>query len=482
MFTKQVSCLKQITCLLFFHCTVSIAWAGETEQFVAKLKGHYEDTLSIEAFTLKYHFLNRRYRVLNYWDFQAPNLYMSQRVVEVDLAKKHFYDNDILYYAGGRLFDRVQFQNDNESIFYEKSATSLGRMILRRDMNNFDRFKGHMLTNIDFLVVRPIFEEAHIENNMSLMRDGESDSTILVHNVAGDQVVEYKFRNNPIQLVSINHGPLNGVFYYDDYQKTRGFTFARNIVKYYDGESKPTYIKYIDHFAEIAQVEPSRLKAPDGYGPEYQRGDGILVAKEIAKDLYLVTDSSAARNSLLKITGDKIMVFGAAVSKGIAEKTLKLIGEQFPGKKVTSIHVTHPHINQVAGLNVFAEQGIEILADEYTVSGIKAYPGFADDISNFKFRIIAQGEVIAGATFYVLENMHSKRQSFVHFKDNDIIFQSNFMHIPFDNTIAKVVPSYTKTFIDFIRSEKLNFRRIVGNYRNNNISEEVVNKTYDAHL
>lgn len=482
MFAKQFTYLRKITYILLFCCMASTTRAGETEQFVAMLKAHYADTLSIEAFTLKYHFLNRRYRDLNYWNFEAPNLHMSQRVVEVDLAKKHFYDNDIVYYAGGRLFDRAQFQNDTESFFYEKSATSIGRMILRRDMNNFDRFKQHMLTNIDFLVVRPIFEEMNIEDNMSVLRDRDSDITTLVHKIADSKVIEYKFRNNPIQLASINHGPLNGIFHYDDYQITRGFSFARNIVKYYDGETKPTYVKYIDHFAVIDQVEPSKLEIPKGYGPEYQRGYDILVANEISKDLYLVTDSSASRNSLLKIKGDKIMVFGAAVSKGIAEKTLKLIGEQFPRKKVTSIYVTHPHVSQIAGLKVFAEQGIEILADEYTISGIKAYPEFADDISKFRFKAIAHGEVITGATFYVLENMHSKRQSFVHFKDKDIIFQSNFMHIPFDNTIAKVVPSYTKTFIDFIRSEKLNFSRIVGNYRNNNISVEVVNQTYDAHL
>lgn len=482
MLAKQVTHVKPITCLLLFCCSLSTAWAGETEQFVARLKAHYEDTLSIDAFTLKYHFLNRRYRGLNYWDFQAPNLHMSQRVVEVDLVKKHFYDNDILYYAGGRLFDRVQFQNDNESFFYEKSATSIGRMILRRDMENFDRFKGHMLTNVDFLVVRSIFEETNIEDNMSLVRHQESDSTTLVHNIADNKTVEYTFSNNPIQLVSINHGLLNGIFHYGDYQTTRGFTFARKIVKYYDGETKPTYIKYIDDFAEIDQVEPSRLKLPKGYGPEYKRGDGVLVTKEIAKDLHLVTDSSAARNSVLKITDDEIMVFGAAVNKGIAEKTLQLLDKQFPHKKVTAIYVTHPHVNQIAGLDVFAQRGIDILADEYTISGIKAYPGFAGSISKFKFRPITQGETIAGATFYVLENMHAKRQSFVHFKDSGIIFQSNFMHIPFDNTIAQVVPNYTKTFIDFIRSKKLNFSRIVGNNRNNNISVEVVNKTYDAHL
>ncbi len=76
--------------------------------------------------------------------------------------------------------------------------------------------------------------------------------------------------------------------------------------------------------------------------------------------------------------------------------------------------------------------------------------------------------------------MHSKRQGFVYFKDSGIIFQSHFLHIPFDNTIAKVTPNYTRTFIDFVRSKPLKFNRIVANYKNNNISVEVVSKIYDA--
>ena len=45
---------------------------------------------------------------------------------------------------------------------------------------------------------------------------------------------------------------------------------------------------------------------------------------------------------------------------------------------------------------------------------------FADDIARFKFRTIEHEQIIDGAHFYVLENMHSKRQSFVYFKDSGI--------------------------------------------------------------
>lgn len=458
-----------------FKATISKARAGETEDFVARVKEHYQKTLPINAFSMKYHFLNRRYQDHNYWDYKTPNLYMSQRVVEVDMEKKHFYDNDVVYFAGGRLYDRAQFQNDKESFFYERSATFLGKAILRQDLDSFDRFMSHIVMNIDFLAVRPLLEEVKIKKNVTLKKSKHSNTATLTHTTSDGDTVAYKFRNDPLQLVSINHSSLNGIFVYKDYQTSRDITYARKVYQYYDGETKPTYIKFNDHFDIIDEVDPARLQVPQGYGPELQEGDGILVSKEIAKNLYLVTDSSAVHNSLLKVNGDEISIFGATGTSEIAEKTIELIREQFPEKKISSVYVSHPHGHQIAGLKVFADQGVEIMADEYSIAGIKAYPNFTKDISKFKFRVIEHEQVIDGGQFYVLENMHSKRQSFVYFRESGIIFQSHFLHVPLDNTIAKVIPNYTRTFIDFIRSKNLKINRVVGNYVNNNISVEVMN-------
>ena len=468
--------------LASFITMIPAASAAEVEDYVAKLKTHYQKTLPIKAFSLNSHFTNKQYRDHNYWDYQTPNVYMSVRTTEMDLVKKHFYDNDLVYFSGGRLYDRAQFQNDKESFFYERSATTYGKAIIRNGMDRFDIIKRYMVMNIDFLAVRPVLEETNIEGNITLQQDRVSDTTTLIHKISDDNIVDYKFSNNPLQLMSINHRPLRGIFVYDDYQTTRGITYARSVNSYYNGDTEPTYIKFNDHFEIIEEVDPARLQLPEGYGPELPRGDGVLVSKEIAKDLYLVTDSSAVINSLFKVNGDEITVFGASRNPSLADKTIKLIFDQFPKKKITSVYVTHPHGHQIAGLKVFVDQGIEILADEYSIAGIKAYPRFADDISRFKFRTIEHEQNIDGAHFYVLENMHSKRQGFVYFKDSGIIFQAHFLHIPQDNTIAKVIPNYTRTFIDFVRNKQLKVNRIVGNDRNNNISIEVMNKTYDANL
>ena len=46
--------------------TPGFAWATDVEDFVARLKTHYHHTSNIQAFSLSHHYLNKRYRGLNY--------------------------------------------------------------------------------------------------------------------------------------------------------------------------------------------------------------------------------------------------------------------------------------------------------------------------------------------------------------------------------------------------------------------------------
>jgi hypothetical protein len=80
--------------------------------------------------------------------------------------------------------------------------------------------------------------------------------------------------------------------------------------------------------------------------------------------------------------------------------------------------------------------------------------------------------------FYVLDNTHAKRQSFVHFENSGIIYQADFLDVAFDNAMAEILPSYSKTFIDFIGDKELKFNRIVGHHYNNNISPKLIKKNH----
>lgn len=468
-------------CIILFTFLIPKVSAADVQAFVTQLKTHYQNTSSITAFSLSHHYLNKQYRSHDYWDHQTPNRSMAQRTVEIDMVKEHFFDNDIYYTSGGMLLDRAHFENDTHSMAYELNGNYLGKQVINQGKGQFYRM-GYILRNISFLAVRSLFEESDIEKNIRFEKNKKSTTTTLIHKTADGNIAIYEFSNRSLQLVSLNDKFKRTRFVYEDYHTTRGLTYARIVSQHVDGAIEPSYVIYNDQFEVIDQVEPNKLDVPQGFDSEVVRGDGILSSQKIAKNLYLVTDSSAWRNSLFKVNGSEITVFGASGYSELAQKTIKLINNQFPNKRITSVYVTHPHGREISGLNVFAKLGVEILADKYSIEAIKAFPKFGKEISKFKFRTIENEQVIDGAHFYVLDNLHSKKQSFVYFKDSELIFQSHFLHIPFDNTIAKVIPSYTRTFIEFVRNKKLKFNRIVGNHLNNNISVAVMNKTYDAIL
>ena len=473
-FNRYLSILM-ITCASFFV----EASNEQAEKFIEELKTHYQQSPSLEVFSLNYHYLGRS--PFYAWDYQAPERYLAIRRVEIDLIKKKFVENDVHHFSGGRTFNRVQFQDDNRSLFYDKNGLALGKRIIKQSMDTYYELEGHIFINIDFMAVKSLLETPNLSKVIRFHQDKQTGHKSLIHTTA-DNIIEYTFRNNPIQLASINNKSQQKKYVYDDYQTSNGITFARSIHKYFGNVTKPSFVHRIDSLNIIEEIESSKFKVPEDFGPIIPKHDKSLIAKEIAVNLFLITDLSASRNILFKVNNDEIMVFGAPVSQEFTEKTIETIEAKFPNKTISSVYVTHPHGDHIAGLWAYAKRGVTILADAYTVSAIKAYPYFSEDMAKFKFKTISHEETVKGADFYVLENSHSKRQSFVHFPKSGIIYQADFLEVAFDNTIPKVIPSYTKTFIDFVRSKQLIINRIVGHHRNNNISVSVMNKTYNAIL
>ncbi len=471
------SFLLTIICALVSF--VPVASAKELNDFITELKIHYAQSPQLETFALNYHYLggNSPYQS---WDYEAPERYIAIRMVEIDLVKKQFFENDIHHFSGGRTFDRIQFQNDKHSMFYDRNGLALGKRIIQQSMNSFEDIKGHIFLNVDFLAVTPLLSEETTLDTLSISIDAENKHTLITHNSSIDGEVEYTFAEEPLRLVSINKKSQQRLYVYGDYQSTNGITFARSILKYFDNSTQPSFIHRIDQLHKLTEIDPNRFEIPDSFGPIIPEGDDKLSSKLIAPNLYLVATEAGWRNVLFKVNGDKITVFGAPISSAIAEQTIKLITEQFPNKTISAVYVTHFHRDHTAGLPAYVKRGIPILADNYTIQAIKANPEFANIVSDFRFQPLVHGQLVNGERFYVLESSHAKRQSFVHFEQLGIIYQADFIEVAFDNSVAKVMPSYSKTFINFIKDNKLKFSRIVSHHRNNNISKEKLQQIEQA--
>ncbi|WP_105170069.1 hypothetical protein [Pseudoalteromonas sp. T1lg23B] len=454
-------------------------YANEAESFLSMLKTHYQNTSSIKAFSLIHSYLGQSDPYQS-WDFQAPTRYKAFKITDIDIDKQHYYQNVVHHYTGGLYFDEVHFQNSEESLRYERNGISLGKSAIEQNIDSFNRYKNLTLMNVDFFAVKPLITESNIDEKITYHQNEKAGTVTLIHRPSEKQTMEYVFNTDPLRLASINNKSRKRIYLYDDYRYSNGYYFAHSLVKKYNGDSIPSFIIRIEKFEEIEQIETEKLMLPSGYYKSASGKSPTLTIAPIAKSLYIVTDESAIENVLFKINNNDITVFGASRNSKSSKQVIDTIKQRFPDKKITAVFVTHPYSDHISGLLPYVELGAKIYADAYTVKAIKAFPLFSRVIKKFSFETITTGQVIDDVRFYVLENTRSKRQSFAYFEKEGIIFQTDFLEIAFDNTIANILPSYSKRFIEFVRSEQLDVNRIVGFHRNNDISLEVMNKSYQT--
>lgn len=488
---------------IFGLCIFSFYASGDDEiSFITKLKSKHQQTIDIKAFSLTHRYLGRR-NAYQSWDVESATRYSAYKVTELDLENQLYWQNVVHHFTGQQMFDEVHFQNETASFRYERNGMSLGKRIIEQPLTSFNRYKNVTLINIDFLAILPILKETDVDK-ITLSKNKTTNTTVITHKASDKKHMEYHFDTSTLRLSKIFDITRQRVYIYDDYQTSNGLTYARSIIKYYEdlpdsgfsnnnsdslsSNAAPSFITRLEDLKLLDGIENTKLQVPQEYGPVIESSSPIssntqsLFWQQIAPELYLVSDKSNVRNTLVKVFGDEIMVFGAPINNKRSEQTIALVKEQFPDKAISSVYVTLPYSDHIAGLPAYAAIGAKVYGDEYTVSAIKNYHKFSDIIETFEFQSIKHEDSIKGVRFFVLESSRSKRQSLAYFQHDKIIYQSDFLEVAFDNTVANIYPSYSKTFIDFIQNNGLKFKRIVGQHRNNNISPEIVYKIANANF
>lgn len=462
-----------------FYASSANSTGSNVETFIKLLQSNYQKSNSIKAFALTYNYFGHS-NPYQSWDFKAPNRYKAFKVTEIDLEKQHYYQNIVHYYTGGLYLDEVHFQNNKESIRYERNGISLGKSATPQNLNSYNRYTNLTQMNLDFFAVKQLLEETDIFNKIKIEFKTDASQAVVVHEYSKDKIKEYTFNLNPLRLDTIHDKGRKRLYKYSDYRTNNSFQFAHSLVKYYNGDTTPSFITKIERFEVIDQIDKEKLSLPAQYTVVETTKKLTFNVSGIAKDLFLISDNSNKSNTLYKVNENGIMVFGAPSTDKLSTKTIELIEQKHPDKPINGVFVTHPYSDHINGLRPFTEKGIRIYADKYTIEAIRKYPRFSKTIALFKFSPITHEQVIDRVKFYVLESSRSKRQSFAHFEQAGIIYQADFIELARDNTIPIIVPNYSIKFIDFIRNKRLRVNRIVSQNRNNNITLETLNRYYNA--
>jgi glyoxylase-like metal-dependent hydrolase (beta-lactamase superfamily II) len=445
-----------------------------TEQsIVESIRSHYEFSKPLNKFSISYEELKPI--AFQSYHYKKPDLIKSTYLFDFDIEKKQFYVNEQSYYPGGFIFDNVYFSEKLHTLYYDINGFEQGKQVLKFDAQMND-FKESMIGVADFLVVDKLLEEVSTKkikvtfkkNNQAIIQVPQKDNMF----------VRYIFNTHPIELKSVYFSKKNATFTYNDFVKSNGITYASKVDYLVKNVLNKQFI--INNVKPINKIEKSKLLLPSGYGPIINEEDKPLEFIKIAKDLYLINHVSGDRHVLVKENHDGLMVFGAPISDKTSNKVISFINKNIPEKTIKSVYITHAHSDHMRGLTAYAKKNITILADEYSIEAIKAYPKFKGEIAQFKFQTIVNKQLINGVRFYIPKNSHSKGQSFAYFEQSEIIYEGDFLEVPFDNTVATHMSQVEKEFVEFVRKEKLKIKRIVGHHRNNNITLSHMNRYYLA--
>ncbi|MFT5757708.1 MAG: hypothetical protein ACI9LM_002444 [Alteromonadaceae bacterium] len=414
------------------------------------------------------------------YDFNKPTKIFSRKVLDFDLSKeRYFLHNTRGPFPGDFIFETKEFQKDMKRYRYDINGVLYGKRVLELDTKfGFQHQLDELNEVMDIFVVKSMLNGVMKGNSIEVKIDEMSNHVIVEQKNMRLGKLTYNFQLKPLKLISLYNKKNDQLFTYSHRVFINGIDYASR-VNMKEGDYERDFL--IETFSKTMEIEAMKFDIPMGYGPIVANDKKELQTEMITENLYLISNVSD-RYVAFKVDDKGIMVFGAPGSDKMSEKIIEHINQQFPMKKINTVYITHHHNDHIDGLNAYAQKGITILADAFSITAIKAYKPFTENIAKFKFRAFEHKELINGVRFYIPENSHAKGQSFAYFEQSKIIYEGDLLEIPFDNTIANYMSGVEKQFVEFVHKENIEIKRIIGHHRNGNISPEVMNAYYQANV
>ena len=408
-------------------------------------------------------------------DFRQPYTIHSRYEYQYDTSERQFYFHDQHVYPGNFIFNKKMVHRQGKTTLYDVNGFTMGKQLEVLDYS-LDEFRAELAEDIDFLAAHRFLSNGS-QTTTSVDPNGRWVEITKTDTLDGR--VTARFALAPVRLSAITYHDTNRQTTFSQPVEIDGLRYAGTVQHFRHNKLKQKIV--ISDLRQLPKIDPALLAVPEGYGPLVEAPPQPLQWQQLAKDLYLISFVAGDRHVMVKADATGLTAFGAPVSPEVSRDVVALINKHLPGQRIHSVYITHPHSDHLRGLAYYANMGITIVADAYSLEAIKAYPAFAGDVTGWRFQAISHRQRLNGATYYVPDNSHSLGQSFVLFDDAQILYQGDFLEIPADNSLPTHMADVEKEFIDFLRQEKISYRRIVGHHRNNNITPDIVDAYYAAH-
>ncbi|SHG77607.1 MBL fold metallo-hydrolase [Flagellimonas flava] len=437
------------------------------KEILAKIKSHY-DQKPTAGLHVSYQQVG--FNPYQSYDYEHPDSLRSMHMVNLD--GQRFFAERRAWFPGGFEFGLKEFQQDSVGYQYDLKGIVLGKRVIKQPKERIEEVREELTELVDFRFSQKFLSQ---EDRVSVdTLDFRKNLTTLIQITDEQDTLKVTYQIEPVALQSIS---FNGSEEEWLFNNINGGSYMDGIQHFKNGSLKGLYT--LEQVKQINSIAQEHFYIPEEYSM-YQPEKKQPSVEKIGPDLYLVKSLPADRNVLFTTDPNGITVFGAPISDRLSQLVIDLITTRFPEEQIHAVYVTHAHSDHIGGLPAYAKLGATILADAYSILAIKAYPKFGDTIDSFVFKEVVNESVIGDAQFFVVDNSHSKGQSFVYFRANEVMYQGDFFEIPADNTFPHYVPNATREFMEFIATRNLSVKRIVAHHRNDFITMDLLQMYYDS--
>lgn len=477
----KIAKLTRVKTLIMMCMIFNLSYAQKItkKNIVDKLKEKYEFMNSIEKYRVTYKFTSLNpYQSHNYKHPEDKVNGYGIYTIEIDKAEKEYFTHDRSQFPGNFVFEFKHFKNSEKAVSYDVNGVIRGKILRPLNKSAFERQRKRAGEVLSFEMVNDLLNGHKKGDNLKITINKQNTFVTIVHTTLDKIINTYIFDIKSLMLKSLISTKDNSIIAFKNYIIKNEIEYAKDLIIYRNNKLNANIS--IENFEKTTGISASKFTIPQGYVLPKKNQPTSSEITSIAKNIYLINIANNSRFIVIKVIDNQIMVFGAPLSKNISNEVIGLIENKFPRKVIKYVFVSHPHSDHIDGLVPYAKKGVTIVADDYTIEAIKSYPNFKETIKLFKFKAIENKQNINGVRFYVLENDHSLKQSFAYFENEEIIYEGDFLEVPADNSIPSHISTVEKQFIEFVRKEKLNIKRIVQHHRNANVTAAIMNKYYDV--
>ena len=449
--------------------------SNNNETIVSQLITHYKNIQLPASYAIA--FDATYFTKYQSYDYNDVNGTTFSYVTEIDDDNKYAYNRRISNMGGGFAFDYITVIVGSEAFEYSFNKLWSGNIIDSINVEeNYAFFKKDRVNRLNSARAK-----AFLDTPLDCLQyefDSNKDE-ISIRKASQKDTVQFIFSLQPMRLKKIIEG--NRTTIYKKFKPEGELSYATEFDELIDNELGSTHV--ITHFEALEKIDSEKLQLPEGYTFSKKENNDEAFSK-IGDISYIIRDDRTRRNILFTKIDDQITVLGAPDSNELSERVLSIIDNEFPNAKISHVYVTHMHSDHIMGLEEYVIRGITIVADQFTMEGIKDYEPFQQSIATFKFKKIEDRAILNGIQYHYPKNGHCKSQGFAYVIADQIIYQGDFMQLsPKPNLIAStIIPEATSSFIERIYQEDLAVNTIVGQHQiGSEIPMAFINQYYQMH-